>query len=87
LALDDIKNLMDNGKQKGYLTYNEVNDLIPHGVHSPEEQDDMLTVIGTRGIDVVEGQPELPSSALEKRFAKEGEVGEDVALDLTPGAL
>jgi RNA polymerase primary sigma factor len=87
LALDDIKKLMDDGKQKGYLTYHEVNDLIPHGVHSPEDRYDLLSVIGTRGIDVVNGQPKLPSSALEKRFAKEGEIGDDVALDLTPGAL
>src|ERR1039458_7847666 len=34
---DDIKKLIDAGKEKGYLTYNEVNDLIPHDVHSPEE--------------------------------------------------
>src|SRR5439155_2893658 len=50
-------------------------------------RDDLLTVIGTRGIDVLEGQLKLPSSALEKRFAKEVEIGEDIALDLTPGAL
>src|SRR5882724_9757272 len=87
LALDDIKKLTDDRKEKGYLTYNEVNDLIPHGVHSPEDRDDLLTVIGTRGIDVLEGQFKLPSSALEKRFAKEVEIGEDIALDLTPGAL
>ncbi len=78
---------MDDGKRKDYLSYNEVNDLIPHGVHSPEDRDDLLTVIGTRGIDVLEGQLKLPSSALEKRFAKEVEIGEDIALDLTPGAL
>ncbi len=87
LALDDIKKLTDDRKEKGYLTYNEVNDLIPHGVHSPEDRDDLLTVIGTLGIDVLEAQPKLPSSALEKKFAKEVEIGEDVALDLTPGAL
>ena len=32
---DDIKKLIDAGKEKGYLTYSEVNDLIPHDVHSP----------------------------------------------------
>ena len=26
---DDIKKLIDTGKEKGYLTYSEVNDLIP----------------------------------------------------------
>jgi RNA polymerase primary sigma factor len=82
---DDIKKLIDAGKEKGYLTYDQVNDLIPHDVHSPEDLDDLLTTIGTQGIDVLEG-PKLPSSALDKKFEEE-EVGEDVELDLTPGAL
>ncbi|MFI5073192.1 MAG: RNA polymerase sigma factor region1.1 domain-containing protein, partial [Terriglobales bacterium] len=89
MALDDkydeLKKLIDTGKEKGYLTYDQVNDLIPHDVHSPEDLDDLLTTIGTQGIDVLEG-PKLPSSALDKKFDDE-EVGEDVELDLTPGAL
>ena len=84
---DDIKKLIDAGKEKGYLTYNEVNDLIPHDVHSPEDLDDLLTTIGTQGIDVLEGPAKLPSSVLEKKFDQEIEAGEDVELDLTPGAL
>jgi RNA polymerase primary sigma factor len=83
---DDIKKLIDVGKEKGYLTYNEVNDLIPHDLHSPEDLDDLLTTIGTQGIDVLEG-PKLPSSTLDKKFDQEIEAGEDVELDLTPGAL
>src|ERR1017187_5084296 len=85
LALDDITKLIDAGRDKGHLTYNEVKDLIPHDVHSPEDLDDLLTTIGTRGIDVIEGQSELPSSAFEKQFEEEGEGGGE--LDLTPGAL
>ncbi len=84
---DDIKKLIDAGKEKGYLTYSEVNDLIPHDVHSPEDLDDLLTTIGTQGIDVLEGPAKLPSSALEKKFDQEMEEGEEVELDLTPGAL
>ncbi|MFB3917099.1 MAG: RNA polymerase sigma factor RpoD [Terriglobales bacterium] len=84
---DDIKKLIDAGKEKGYLTYSEVNDLIPNDVHSPEDLDDLLTTIGTQGIDVLEGPAKLPSSALEKKFDQEIEAGEDVELDLTPGAL
>jgi len=84
LALDDITKLIDAGKEKGHLTYNEVNNPIPHDVHSPEDLDDLLTTIGMQGIDVLEGQPELLPSALEKKFGEEVEAGE---LDLTPDAL
>ena len=84
LALDDITKLIDAGRDKGHSRYNEVNDLISHDVHSLEELDDLLVTIGTRGIDVLAGQPELPSSALEEKFEEEVEAGE---LDLSPNAL
>ncbi len=85
LALDDITKLMDAGKEKGYLAYGEMNDLIPHDVHSCEVLEDLLATIGTQGIDVLEGQPKLPS-ALEKGLENEVEADE-VELDPTPGAL
>jgi RNA polymerase primary sigma factor len=88
LALDDkfedIKKLIDAGKEKGYLTYDEANDLIPHDVHSAEDLDDLLTTIGTQGIDVIEGT-KPPPAGFDK--AEELEAGEEVDLDLTPGAL
>jgi RNA polymerase primary sigma factor len=87
LALNDITKLIDAGKEKGYLTYNEVNDLIPHDVHSPEDLDDLLTTIRTQGIDVLEGQPKLPSAAFEKKFENEVEASDEVELDSTRGAL
>jgi RNA polymerase primary sigma factor len=82
---DDIKKLIDAGKEKGYLTYDQVNELIPPDLNSPEELDDLLTTIGTQGIDVLDG-PKLPAAGLDKKF-DEDEMGEDVELDLTPGAL
>jgi RNA polymerase primary sigma factor len=87
LALDDITKLIDAGKEKGYLTYNEVNDLIPHDVHSPEDLDDLLVTIGMQGIHVLEGEPRLASSALDQQFKTEVEVGEDVEIDQAPGPL
>ncbi len=87
MALDDIKTLIDAGKEKGYLTYNEVNDLIPHDVHSPESLDDLLTTIGTHGIEVVEGQSKLPTSAFKNKLENEVEASDEVELDLTLTAL
>ena len=83
---DDIKKLIDTGKEKGYLTYDQVNDLIPHDVHSPEDLEDLLTTIGTQGIDVLESSKGPPTD-LEKKFEEVEEGSEDVELDLTPGAL
>ena len=83
---DDIKKLIDVGKEKGYLTYGEVNDMIPGDVNSPDDLDDLITTIGTQGIDLLDG-PKIPGAELDKKFDAELEAGEDVELDLTPGAL
>src|SRR5271167_1762088 len=84
LALDDITKLIDAGREKGHLTSDEVNDLVPHDVHSSEDLDDVVATIGTLGIDVLEGRPDLPSWAFKKKLEEEVEAGE---LDLTPDAL
>jgi len=65
----------------------EVNDLIPNDVRSPEDLDDVLGTVGTLGIDVLERQPKLPSSVLKRNFEEEVEPGEDLGLDLAPGAV
>ena len=80
---DDIQKLIDTGKEKGYLTYGEVNDLLPGDMQSPDDLDDLITTIGTQGIDLLEGGPKIGGDA----FESEGEEGEDVELDLTPGTL
>jgi len=78
---DDITNLIETGKEKGYLTYGDVNDMIPDDLGTADDMDDLLTTIGSQGIDLREG-PEFPG---DKDF--ELEEGEDVELDLTPGTL
>ena len=82
---DDIQKLIDTGKEKGYLTYGEVNDLLPHDIQSPDDLDDLFTTLGTQGIDVLESS-KLPGADLKDKF-EEMEAGEDVELDLTPGTL
>ena len=86
MALGDIAKLIDSEKGKGYLTCGEVNDLIPGAVNSSEVLKDMSGTLGTQGIDVFEGQPEVPS-ALERGLENEGERSDEVQLDLTLGTL
>jgi RNA polymerase primary sigma factor len=79
---DDITNLIDTGKEKGYLTYGDVNDMLPEDIStSPDDIDDLMTTIGSQGIALLDA----PKFGAEKDF--ELEEGEDVELDLTPGTL
>jgi RNA polymerase primary sigma factor len=78
----DIDTLIEVGKEKGYLTYGDVNDMLPEEMAtSPDDLDDLITTIGTQGIDLLDG----PKFHGDKDF--ELEDGEDVELDLTPGTL
>ena len=78
----DMESLIEVGKEKGYLTYGDVNDIIPDEMAtSPEDLDDLITTIGTQGIDLLDG----PKFHGDKGFGLED--GEDVELDLTPGTL
>ena len=62
--VDDVKNLIDLGKEKGFLTYEEVNDVLPPDVTSPEVIDDIMVLFSDMDIDI------LDSESAEKRAAK-----------------
>ena len=81
---DDIDKLIDTGKEKGYLTYGEVNDLLPGDITSPDELDDLMTTINTQGIDVLSGEGR---GERDKYEPEAGEESDDVELDLSPGML
>jgi len=83
---EDIDKIIDTGKEKGYLTYGEVNDLIPGEINSPDDLDDLLTTINTQGIDVL--NPDAKFTGERDKYEPEaGEESDDVELDLTPGQL
>ncbi|MGD0858389.1 MAG: RNA polymerase sigma factor RpoD [Terracidiphilus sp.] len=78
----DVDTLIEVGKEKGYLTYGDVNEMLPDEMgSSPDDLDDLITTIGTQGIDLLDA----PKFGADKEF--ELEEGEDVELDLTPGTL
>jgi RNA polymerase primary sigma factor len=70
-------------KRKNDVPDDEVNELLPLDTNTPQDVDDLLGSIATRGLDVVEGEAHSPYSAMEQRIARESE---EVELDLTPGA-
>ncbi len=77
----DLDSLIEVGKEKGYLTYGDVNDILPDELGTADDLDDLITTIGTQGIDLLDS----PKFGADKDF--ELEEGEDVELDLTPGTL
>src|SRR6059036_4255270 len=66
------------GKEKGYLLYEEVNDMLPSEISSSDELDDIFSMFGSMGIEVVDS---------EQKYREKAEGEEGAELDLTPGAL
>ena len=69
------KRLIEKGKEKGYLTYQEVNEIIPEDVVSPEEIDSLLTKLDEMDINIVDAPKEGKVADLHLAAAS------DVAID------
>jgi RNA polymerase primary sigma factor len=92
---DQVRQLVAMGKERGYLLYDEVNDILPAEVHSSEEIDDLLSTFERYGIEIYEDASAAkaaraaaePSEAGEVESKPEESGAEENELDLTPGTL
>ncbi len=82
---DEVRQLISIGKEKGYLLYDEVNELLPSEITSSEELDDLFNTFGSAGIEVLDA--DQAKFREDKSFDRTGEGSEELDLDLTPGAL
>src|SRR6056297_1342660 len=55
-SIEEVQQLIDLGKEKGYLTYDEVNDILPADMVSSEQLDDVMSMFGEMDIEVVEAE-------------------------------
>jgi len=81
---DEVRQLVEIGKEKGYLLYDEVNELLPHEITTSDELDELFTAFGNAGIEVVDSEQKYRENKLLDR---RGEGSDDVELDLTPSAI
>src|SRR5467141_3680716 len=91
---DQVRQLINMGKERGYLLYDEVNDILPAEVHSSEEIDDLLSTFERYGIDIYEDVSTAKAARAAAEAPESGEAepkeegpAEEADLDLTPGAL
>src|SRR5471032_329858 len=82
---DEVRQLISIGKGKGYLLYDEVNELLPSEITSSEELDDLFNTFGSAGIEVIDSDQKYARD--DKPVDRTSEGAEEIELDLTPGAL
>jgi len=69
---EDVEKIITLGRQKGFVTYDQVNDLLPEGVSSSEDIDKIFDILGDEEIQIVETEEEVAAEA-EKDAAKREE--------------
>ena len=80
----EVRQIIVLGKDKGYLLYDEVNELLPAALTSSEELDELFSALGTAGIEVVDSEHRYRE---EKLLSRRSEGSDDVELDLSPSAI
>src|SRR5580692_11774794 len=74
LKMDEcLKSLLEQGKEKGYLTYSQVNDYLPDDAVNPEKLDQLLLVLEEHGIELID-----QSEADEREAGPEPAAEDDV---------
>jgi RNA polymerase primary sigma factor len=92
---DEVKRLISMGKEKGFLTYRDLNSTLPADMVSSERLSSLMTMFGEMDIEIIDS----PEGERYQQMMSEGEgtteeaeeVGEaeeeDKKIDLTPGDL
>ncbi len=81
---DEIQQLIIVGKERGYLLFDEINDLLPAEVTSSDELDDLFATLGNAGIEVVESEDKYKQ---KKRLERSNDSSDEPEFDLTPSTL
>ena len=58
---EEVQQLIDMGKEKGFLTYDEVNDMLPASMVSSEQLEDVMSMFGEMDIEIVENDSKITS--------------------------
>ncbi|SUZ60856.1 uncharacterized protein METZ01_LOCUS13710, partial [marine metagenome] len=74
--VSEINQLVSQGKEKGYLTYEEVNDVLPSDVVTPEQIDDLMALFSENEIAIVDTSSKGEKIAASKE-GKKSDVEED----------
>ncbi|MDD5155858.1 MAG: RNA polymerase sigma factor RpoD [Candidatus Omnitrophica bacterium] len=67
----DLERIIALGRQKGFLTYDEVNDLLPEDLSSSAEIDKIFELLGNEDIQLVENQEEASAEKHAQAVIKE----------------
>ncbi len=78
-----IAELIDKGREQGYLTYADVNDHLPEDISDPDQVDEIIGMINDLGLQVHETAPDADTLML----SESSDDDDDIALEQAAEAL
>jgi len=86
--IDEVKQLIDIGKEKGFLTFDEVNDILPPDI-ATEQIDDVMGMFGDMDIEIVDSaqKVKIPKIKIDLEEGEEEAEGEAEEVEFEPGAI
>ena len=79
----EVQQLIEMGKSKGFLTYDEVNDALPADMVAADQMDDVLGVLGDEDIEIVDAATQVKIAP--KRIAEEQHAEQKTSRDRRSG--
>jgi len=76
-SIEEVQQLIDLGKEKGYLTYDEVNDILPADMVSSEQLDDVMSMFGEMDIEVVDAEQKSTSNKQQSQDSSSSDDSEE----------
>jgi len=62
----ELHDLLESGKDKGYLTYDEINESLPEGMVTPDELDELYQAMANLGVELIDDAGKLNVNATEE---------------------
>ncbi len=84
---DGVKKLISLGEEKGFLTYDDVNEMLPSDIVSSDQIDEIIMLFGEKNIDIIDtdkGEKIILKKSVDE-VAETKEEEEDELLALLPG--
>ena len=82
---EGIRELINLGKEKGYLLYDEVNDALPDDIASSKDLDSIFYLFGDAGIEVIDSEQQL--EAVKRKIRSKSSGGEERESDSPTASL
>jgi RNA polymerase primary sigma factor len=86
---DEVKKLISLGEEKGFLTYDDVNEMLPSDIVSSDQIDEIIMLFGEKNIDIIDtekGEKIILKKTVEEAAETKEEEEEELLAVVPAGA-